>query len=135
MTYGQGQQERRELLNRKKLAAGLVADRYPAVSRIVLRMTYFQKASSAALMVRTINFIPTDYAYFHVDCMHEGCTNGGFDLAPVIAGMIKARSEKATGKIYCSGKKGELQSHHASISYEVSIQGAPATNNKSKRLQ
>ena len=131
MTYGQDQQERRELLNKKKLAAGLLSERFPDIPGLVVHMTYYQNASTSALMVRTVNFLPTDYAYFHMDCMREGCANGGFDLAPVIAGMIKERRKKAKGKIYCSGNSAELRPRHASIAYEVSILGAPKPKNGS----
>ncbi len=122
VTYKQNNLERQEALKKKKLAAGLVAECYPDVSNIVLRMTYYQRGSTAALMVRTLNFLPNDYAYFHLDCMREGCTNGGYDLTPVVAGMVKGRKRTSKGKISCCGKNTELHPGHASIAYEVSIQ-------------
>jgi hypothetical protein len=111
VTYRQNHLERQEQLKKKKLAAGLVSDRFPGVSEIVL-------------MVRTLNFLPTDYAYFHMDCMREECTDGGFDLMPVVAGLVKNRKKTGKGKICCDGKNEAVVAGHASIAYEVSIQNA-----------
>jgi len=52
--------------------------------------------------------------------MHEGCTNGGYDLAPVVAGLAKSRKKSIKGKIFCHGTNDTLG--HASIAYEVNIQ-------------
>ena len=122
MTHRQNHLERQELIRKKKFDAGLVSDRFPEVSEIVLRMTYYQRGSRPVLMVRTMSFLPTDYAYFHMDCVREECTNGGFDLAPVVTGLIKDHKKKVTGKISCTGKNETLAPRHASIAYEVSIQ-------------
>jgi hypothetical protein len=118
-------QNHRELLEQKKnamAAAGLVAERFPDVSSIVLQMTYYQKTADPILMKRTVSFYPTTYACFHMDCMREECVNGGFDLAPVVAGLVKKRKKAVSGKIVCNGKNDGLRAGHASIAYEVSIQ-------------
>jgi hypothetical protein len=124
MTYRQNHLERQEQLKKKKLAAGLVADRFPGISEIVLRLTYYQRGQHPVLMVRTLNFTPADYAYFRMDCVREECTNGGFDLTPVIAGLIKDRKKTVKGRILCDGKSEAVVPGHASIGYEVSIQSA-----------
>lgn len=116
--------EKQELLRKNKIAAGLVSERFPNVTEIVLRMTYFQQAANPVLMVRTVNFSPGNYAYFHMECMREGCTNGGFDLTPVVAGLVKSRTKTAKGKIICKGKNESVAPGHASIAYEVVIQSA-----------
>jgi len=124
VTYRQNHLERQEQLKKKKLAAGLVSDRFPGISEIVFRLTYYQRGQHPVLMVRTLNFLPTDYAYFHMDCMREECTNGGFDLLPVVAGLVKDRKKTVKGKICCDGKNEDLVTGHASIAYEVSVQSA-----------
>jgi hypothetical protein len=124
VTYRQNHLERQEQLKKKKLAAGLVSDRFPGVSEIVFRLTYYQRGQQPVLMVRTLNFLPTDYAYFHMDCMREECTDGGFDLMPVVAGLVKNRKKTGKGKICCDGKNEAVVAGHASIAYEVSIQNA-----------
>jgi len=114
--------EKMELKKNNLLAAGLVSERFPGVLSIVLHMIYYQSTSEPVLMKRTLNFLPTDYACFHIDCMREECSNGGFELTPVIAGVIKNHKKSAKGKIACCGKNGTLSHNHASIGYEISVQ-------------
>jgi hypothetical protein len=109
-------------LKQKKIDAGLVLESYPNVSNIVILMTYYQKSSDAVFMVRTVNVFPESYAYFHMQCTMKECVEGGFDLAPIIAGMIKGRKKKGRGKLVCRGKGADLPAEHASITYEISIQ-------------
>jgi len=124
MTNKQSYMEKMELKKKVMLAAGLVSDRFPGVSSIVLHMTYYQKTSDPVLMKRTVNFFPTHYACFHMECMREECTNGGFDLAPVVASLVKNQKKAVAGKLVCNGKSDSLRLGHASIAYEVSIQYA-----------
>ncbi len=108
-------------LERTALAAlGLIADRHTGISNIEFRMTYFNRGLNSVLMKRTLSFTPADYAGFHMKCMEDGCTGGGFDLAPVVAGLAKSRKKSIKGKIFCHGKNQTVG--HASIAYEVSIQ-------------
>jgi hypothetical protein len=74
-------------------------------------------------MVRTVNVIPTGYAYFNMDCMVRDCVDGGFDLTSVIAHMVKQRKKLDKGKLVCtgSGKDHALDPDHASITYEIKI--------------
>ncbi len=111
-----------EMRRNAMIAQGLVSERMPGVSNIVLRMTYFQRTSEAALMTRTVNFLPQDYACFHMACVSDGCVNGGFDLAPVVSTLVKKRQKAVKGKLSCCGKKGSVRGGHASIAYEVSVQ-------------
>ncbi len=112
----------KEIKEKNKLAAGLVSNHYPEVSTIVICMTYYRKAPNPVLMVRTVNFYPTSYAYFKMKCMVKNCVNGGFDLTLVIANMINNHEKSCIGKMSCSGQNDALGSDHASISYEISIQ-------------
>ncbi len=122
MANKQSYLEKLEVIRSNQLAAGLISDRFPAVSGIIFHMTYYQKMTSPVLMVRTVNFFPSDYACFHMECMREGCANGGFDLTPVVQRMIKNHRKSEKGKIVCKGSGDKLASGHASIVYEVSIQ-------------
>jgi hypothetical protein len=85
-------------------------------------MTYFQRTSDPVLMKRTVNFVSNNYASFHMECMREDCTNGGFNLAPVVADLVKNRKKTVKGKLVCCGKNRDLGPGHASIAYEVNIQ-------------
>ena len=122
MSPKQNYKEKLELKRNAMLAAGLVSERFPAVSNIMFRMTYYQKTADPVLMTRTISFTPSNYACFHLECMREECTDGGFDLAPVVAGLVKHKRKSVSGKIVCSGKNEDLRQGHASIAYEVSVQ-------------
>ncbi len=122
MTSRQNHLARLELIQKSKIAAGLVSERFPGVSSIVFRMTYHLGAANPILMERTLNFLPTDYAYFRLECMKEECTNGGFDLAPVVSDLVKSRKKTSKGRAMCHGKNTALTPGHASITYEVSVQ-------------
>ena len=100
-------------------AAGLVSERYAGVSSIRFRMTYFYRALDPVLMKRTLSFSPTDYALFHITCMEAGCTGGGYDLAPVVAGLARSGRRSVKGTIFCHGEN--TPAGHASIGYEVNI--------------
>lgn len=111
-----------ELNKQNRLAAGLLSERYPQVSGIVINMTYYQKGSDSILMLRTVNVIPADFAYFNMECVNKGCLEGGFDLTSVIASMIKARKKAGKGKLTCCGKIDTRASDHASVVYEIGIE-------------
>lgn len=112
---------RMELNKRNRLAAGLVSERFPEVSDIIICITYYRKGSNPVIMVRTVNVFPTSYAYFNMECVIKGCINGGFDLTSVIAELIKSHKKSIKGKKVCCGEIDSLSSDHASISYEISI--------------
>jgi hypothetical protein len=104
-----------------KIAAGLVSERFPEVSGMVINMTYYQKVANPVLMVRTLNVFPTDYAYFLMECALKDCVDGGFDLTPVISELVRKRKRSASGSMVCGGENDFLPSGHASISYEINI--------------
>jgi hypothetical protein len=107
--------------NEEKIASGLVSERFPQVAGMVIKMTYYQEMANPVLMVRTVNVFPSTHAFFHMKCAIKECENGGFDLAPVIASMVRGRKKSAKGEMFCKGKGDKLKSKHASISYEIKI--------------
>lgn len=112
----------REKFDRKKAglaAAGLVSERHAEVENVEFRMTYYRRGVDPVLMTRTLSFRPCDHAGFHLSCMEDGCMNGGFDLAPVVAAMVKGRRTSASGRLFCRGTSDTIG--HASIAYEVNI--------------
>ncbi len=123
MAHKQNYVERMELNKQHRIASGLVSERFPRVSGIVIQMTYYHKAANPILMVRTVNVIPTGYAYFNMDCMVKDCVDGGFDLTSVIINMVKHHKKLGKGKLVCkgNGKDNTLASDHASIAYEIKI--------------
>jgi len=123
MAHKQNYIERMELNKQQRITSGLVSERFPAVSGIVFQMTYYHKAANPVLMVRTVNVIPTSYAYFKMDCMIKDCMDGGFDLTSVITDMVKHHKKLEKGKLVCNGngKDHAFASDHASITYEIKI--------------
>ncbi|MCK9419756.1 MAG: hypothetical protein M0R70_10290 [Nitrospirae bacterium] len=120
MHYRQSYKQKLELERIALVALGLVSERYAQVSKIEFHMTYYQRGLQPVLMERTLSFLPDNYAGFHMKCMEDGCTGGGFDLAPVVAGLAKSHKKTTKGKVYCHGMNHTFG--HASIDYEVNIQ-------------
>ena len=110
-----------ELKKQNKSAAGLMSEQFPEVAGMVIQMTYYQNRSNPLLMVRTVNVFPTSSAYFKMDCMIKGCEGGGFDLSPVVKGMVKERKKGKKGRLDCCGKVESGPAGHASVEYDIAI--------------
>jgi hypothetical protein len=121
MAHKQNYLERMERNKQLKLEAGLISERFPEVSDIIVQMTYYQNSVNPVMMSRTINFWPSHHAYFNMDCMKKECLDGGFDLTSVIVEMIKHHKKSTKGKLNCNGSVIPPASDHASIAYEISI--------------
>lgn len=124
MTY----KEKQGLEKAALAAAGLVSERHAGIASMEFQMTYYRRGADSVLMKRTLCFTPGDYAGFHLKCMEDGCTGGGFDLAPVVAGLVRSRKKSAKGKLFCHGENHSVG--HASIDYEVNIQYSRQTKEK-----
>jgi len=122
MTSKQNYMARMELNRQNRLATGLLSERFPEVSGILINMTYYQKGANPVLMLRTIHVRPSDSAYFNMDCLIKGCVDGGFDLTSVIKKMVKDRKKTGKGKLVCHGKTDADSLNHASIEYDIEIQ-------------
>jgi len=104
----------------RRIDAGFVDKHFPEVASIVINMMYNQKGIQKSLP-RIVNFFPSSYALFRVDCLSRGCVDGGFDLTQVITAMIRNHRKTAKGDLSCEGGP----SHdHSAIAYEVTIQYA-----------
>jgi hypothetical protein len=102
----------------QRVDAGLVAAQFPEVEQIVVSMMYNQKGIKQSLP-RTVNFFPSSYALFRVDCLSKDCLDGGFDLTPVITAMIGSRKKTAKGDLSCEGEGPSMG--HSVIIYEIAI--------------
>ncbi len=122
MPSKQNYMSRMELNKQNRLATGLLSERFPEVSGMVINMTYYQKGVNPVLMLRTINVLPSDSAYFNMECLIKGCVDGGFDLTPAIKSMVKNRKRVGRGRLVCGGKTDTRTSDHASVEYEITIQ-------------
>jgi len=119
MRYKQNYLQKREQELSAQAAAGLLSERYAAISLIELHMTYYHRAVNPVLMERTLRFSPSSHARFHVRCAQSTCMDGGYDLAPVIAEMVRTGKRSAKGKLFCHGSNTTIG--HGSIAYTVEI--------------
>lgn len=103
----------------RKIDAGFMGTQFPEVKGIVISMIYNQRGIQKSLP-RVVNFSTESYALFRVDCLNKECVDGGFDLTPIITGMIRNRREAAAGNLSCEGDG--PSSDHSTIAYEVAIQ-------------
>lgn len=122
MSFKLSFREKQEQKKNIMLKAGLISDRFPGVSNIAFRLTYYQQTIDPILMERTMNFCPTSYALLRMNCLRDGCEKGGFDLAPVVDGLVKSRKTSATGRIPCCGSKQFKDPDHAVLAYKIQIQ-------------
>jgi len=104
----------------ERLEAGLISDCFPEVASIDVIMTDRQKGINPTSILRTFNFLPNSYAYFHIGCLNKDCIDGGFDLNQVITTMIKYHKEQGEGELVCDGIN--RHSNHSNIGYKISIQ-------------
>jgi hypothetical protein len=65
-----------------------------------------------------LNFLPTDYAYFHMD--YAGRIRNGFDLMPVVTGLVGAK--KTVEERYAATENEDGVA--AANCLQVSIQGS-----------
>ena len=103
----------------RKIDAGFMGTQFPEVKGIVISMIYNQRGIQKSLP-RVVNFSAESYALFRVDCLNKECVDGGFDLTPIITGMIRNRREAAAGNLSCEGDGPSAD--HSTIAYEVAIQ-------------
>lgn len=102
---------------RQMLDAGLVADRFPGVSSIVVTMNYSRGTFSA--VHRTMNFYPGSPAFFKISSLGDGSDEGGLDLTRFIHKMIGSHAKSAKGAF--NGDRGDPATAHPVVDYEVAI--------------
>jgi len=110
-----------ELKKQARLKAGILSDKFPNVSSIIIHMTYYHNSENPLLMERTVNVFPSSYAYFLMECMTKTCEEGGYKLSRIISKHIKEKKKVARGKMVCKGKIDKVAKDHAHILYEINI--------------
>jgi hypothetical protein len=99
---------------RQTLAAGLVSERFPGVSSIVVTMDYSRGTFSP--VHRTLTFTPESHAFFKISSLGEGSEEDGLDLTGFIQRMVKNRA-----KCGAAGTPAGAEAAQPSIDYEVAI--------------
>lgn len=111
--------EEKQKVAEKKIAARLVSERFPSVSKVVLLMDYNPDSSR---MMRTVNIFPSDFAYFHMHCLRKDCLDGGFNLTPAVQAMIKKKKRTDKGRMVCKGEGCSVSKDPVVIFFEIKIQ-------------
>jgi hypothetical protein len=126
---GQNYAVKKGLKDEQMKEAGLLSERFPNVSDVVIHMTYDRDSSSSFSLVRTLNFYPYSYAYFNIDCIIKNCELGKIDLTSLIRKMVKnkKKNEKGSEKFEVNGDA--FISGDMNVSYTVNIN----YNNKRKK--
>jgi hypothetical protein len=117
--FGRNDQERLEK-KQERIDSGFVSKHFPGVAGIAVSMIYTQRAEEP--VHRTLNFYPSSYAFFRVDCLSQDCVNGGFDLTQAIHMMIRNHSEVSKGELACDDDG--PRPGHSNIVYEIAIRYA-----------
>jgi hypothetical protein len=115
--FGRNNQERLEK-KQQRIDSGFMSKHFPEVTSIVINMIYNQRGGKP--VHRTLNFYPSSYAFFRVDCLSRDCVNGGFNLDYIINSMIRNHSEMSEGELGCDDNG--PRPGHSSIVYKIAIQ-------------
>jgi hypothetical protein len=121
MTYREKCDAKQERMQERQ-DAGLISQRFPGVSSIVVDMEHNGKGINAIHLLRTLEFFSDSHAYFRVECLNRDCKNctDGFQLDQVVAGMIRNHASSKEGELNCEGNG--TTSRRVNISYKVTIQ-------------
>lgn len=83
-----------------------LAELYPDLHRITLFIAFEEADSASEPSYQQIIFTPDTGAEFRLDCLRDACTCGGFDLAPVVADLVKGGESMVHGTLVCAGTLG-----------------------------
>ncbi len=83
-----------------------IADLYPSLRRITLFVAFEEADAASEPSYQQIIFTAETEAMFRLDCARDECVEGGFDLAPVVAGMVQNRETSLHGTLECAGTIG-----------------------------
>jgi hypothetical protein len=103
----------------QRLDSGLISEHFPKVSSIVIDVTNSYGKINPITVLRTLNFWPSSYAYFNIECLSKGCLDGGFGLNQVITTMVRSHKESGKGEIACDGNN--ISFDHSKFHYKINI--------------
>ena len=109
--------EAKEERDRQRAAAGLLSESFPAVTLIVVKMTYRKKGKESLL--RTLSYYPTSAFFFKMSCLGEGCSDGELDLTWLITEMLRSNRKLSKSGLSCSGT--DPAAIHAEIDCHIAI--------------
>lgn len=83
-----------------------ISEIYGDIGRITLFIAFEEADSESEPNYQQIIFTPETEAGFRLDCSRDACVGGGFDLAPVVADMVRHQESRGHGKLACGGTLG-----------------------------
>ena len=105
----------------QNIDAGILSARFPEITNIAISMVYRQVGVLEPFH-RTVNYFPGSYAVFRVNCLNEGCIEGGFDFSKIISAMVRDLKNLSKGKLSCKGCSPGAD--FSDVAYEVNIRYA-----------
>lgn len=114
-------QKKLQLRNKEKLGAEPVSRRFPEVSRIGIRMTYFSRPGKSVYLKRSINISPASPAYFNMECMVSRGYDRGLDLTSVITDQIRRHKPLVKGEVSFPRQEAGPPSVISNITYEIRV--------------
>jgi hypothetical protein len=117
--FNRHNQERLEK-KQERINSGFTSKHFPEVASIIVNMTYNQRGGKS--VHRILNFYPSSYAFFRVDCLSDDCVDGGFDLTQIVSAMIRNHSAVSKGDLACTDNG--PRPGHSNIVYDIVIQYA-----------
>lgn len=106
-------QRERDLRHRAYLAAPLLAEQFPAVRELAVRMKFNDPEGKEKPQPSARVFSPDMRAFFQLQCPLRDCTGGGFDLTSAVPVALKGSRPVTRGSFTCEGRR---KRHSAGIS-------------------
>ena len=97
-----------------------IAELYPEIRRITLFIAFEEADAESEPNYQQIIFTADSEAAFRLDCSRDACVGGGFDLAPIVAEMVRNQEDRVHGRLACTGTLG-AGGDHCSLQAEYRI--------------
>ena len=116
-------QRERELRQRAYLAAPLLAEQFPAVRELAVRMKFSDPEAKQRPQPYARVFAPDMHAFFQIQCPLRDCTGGGFDLTGAVPGALKRVHPVTRGSLTCEGhrKRHDARASRCGLNMEFEV--------------
>jgi hypothetical protein len=80
-----------------------ISELLPSVKAVRINLTFEDPNRPGKQTPKQLTFRPEQKAFFHIPCLFRKCVGGGFDLAPVVRGAMRAHAVSVFGEQKCQG--------------------------------
>lgn len=106
--------------------SGTVAEEFPDVVSIRIRLTFEDIDKQSHPEARELNYGPSSRAFFELSCPYRECVMGGFAFSAAVRGAIQSRLVHATGTASCPGwqDRERIRKHgcYLKAKYEIHVE-------------